>query len=994
MRLKFKFCILERDGMVYRHLWLCAVCLLWPVFLYGMELKGNDVTFEISEKNGELISADMKNSPKSIVGSDDFYLLENREKKVQVDAAEDIVKAMKQGKNEVTFDCQNPELKGLVILKRYQLVDGIILAKRVEIQSEGEEGFFTWVQGIKLSPEFRKNAYYYRVMFALSGPGPMILDADKADNGMICSNRVACIQRDSLVGVGQYVYTVHDQWAYDFQAEGHKVFTPSGWQMAVAEDYVSREKTYFAETHTPLFKGDHLTFHQIYFDQPKVHEVLFRPRPSWIKDVRTILNYSPWWVQKHEADQAGIRITSNHFDEGYIVLQFMSSWSGATAGYYPTTGPFVQGGGATQEIKDIIKKVRDLSQGKYKIGLYSVSQLSSQTPAGKEHPEWRMQDKKGNDYQSRDTDDQGVVYRLNFSLPEVKQYFAEQYRNIAYGYGIDQLFIDLGSRPDSGPQDWLHKDVYQGYDNYNAVMCSMFDAVKSVKDREMSTMGNSPCAAIFDLTYLEHGIASDWKQNSAMVQYGKFTECTGSRMCVLGWDTQRVYAPEYVLALGLIPAQFSPCWIMNDVPVFEATYEMRATRLVDGIIKPRWWLDGSDTECYGLQQGKSKFVNTIGHRDITTQINVAIEPAKFGLAKGTNIYLWEHVPFDRRIFRGLVRVDADELQLQMPSVRDGAALMSFSDVPAVIYSINDRPCRIFMSEQPEVQLDGKLDQIKGELTLTADTKKKKIEILAYYPQEQGEPLVTIDNQKVPAQAVKIHRQDGERFLLIPVTTGKHQIKVTYDLAKPEKRSANIYIPPTATIKRCAKPPVLDGWLDDECWKTAAVMTDFVAVQECRRIPDAEQTLVKATYDRKNLYVSFTCMDPKTPELVARYKDYNSMVYMDHAVEVFLDTAFNRSKFMHIITNIEGAMYCEEAGLGKDLLPSPIAEVKTSREKDRWLVEMIIPFNKLNLKAPPMPNEKWGVNLCRDGHYFPGTQWAWTRGYGFLSPALFGTWIFE
>ena len=735
-----------------------------------------------------------------------------------------------------------------------------------------------------------------------------------------------------------------------------------------------------------------MTFHQIYFNQPIVRSILFRPRPSWTKDVRAILNYSPWWVK--EADLAGIRLTSEHFDEGYVLLNFMSSWNGGTAGYYVSEGPFLGGGGTTDQIKTIIQKVRELAKGKYKISLYSVSQLNGDTPPGKAHPEWRMQDKDGKDIRNQITDDQGTVYELNLSLPEVKQHFAQQYYNLAHNYDIDQLYIDIGSRPDVGKQDWLHKDIYQSYDNYNAIMSNMFEAVKSVKDREMSTMGNSPAAAFYDFTYLEHGIASDWKQNSAMVQYGKFAECTGSRMCVLGWDTQRVYAPQYVLALGLIPAQFSPCWIMNDVQVFEASYEIRGTRLVDGIIKPRWWLDGSDTECYGLQQGKSRFVNTIGHRGVTTQINVTIDPAKFGLAKGTDIYLWEHVPFERRIFRGLVQIDCDELQLQMPSVREGAALMSFSDVPAVIYSINDRPCRILMSEQPEIQLDGRLDQIKGELTLTADTTKKKIEILAYYPEEQGEPLVTIDNQLVPAETVKIHRQDGERFLLIPVTTGKHQINVTYDPAKPEKRSANIYIPPTATIKRCVKPPVLDGRLDDECWKTAAVMADFVAVQECRRIPDAEQTLVKATYDHTNLYVGFTCMDPKTPTLVAKYKEYNSMVYLDPAVEVFLDTALNRSNFMHIITNIEGAMYCEEAGLGVNLLPSPIAEVKTHREKDRWLVEMVIPFTKLNLKAPPAPNEKWGVNLCRDGHYFPGTQWAWTRGYGFLSPALFGTWIFE
>jgi hypothetical protein len=980
--------------MFHFSLKVILMSFLCPLAVLGMELKGVDVKFIIDEKNGELQSGGRVDQLNCLIGSEDYYILENQEEKIQIFASEDIVKTSKQGDSgEIIFECENPRLGNTQLIKTYKIVDGMILSKRLDVRSNGVEGFFTWSQGIKLSPEFRKNAYYYRIKFSLTTPGPMILDAAKTNHGCIASSRVACVDRESLNGVGYYVYTVNDKWTYDFQYQLNSTFTPFGWQMMVSEDYISREKSFSAEIHLPLFIGDHLTFNEIYIRQPVVHSTLFRKRPSWIRDVVGILNYSPWYFSRNKTDQSGVEQTAKHFADGYIMMTFMMGWC-HTPGYYSAEGKIGPDGSHTADtIRQIIKKAKDLSGGRYKIGLYTTSLVISTTPPAKEHPEWRMLDKNGQAAFDVSTENEALLYWWNFSLPEVKKYFSDQYYNLANKYDIDYLFIDIGSHPGMGPQDWLHRDVFQSFDNYDAVGLSMARAAESVKDREVGTMGNSPCAPPFDFTYLEHGIASDWKQNSAMCQFGKFMECTGSRMCLLGWDTTRVYAQEYLLALGLVPAQFSPAWILNDIPVFEAAYEMRTTRLVDGIIKPRWWLDGSDIECYGLQQGKAKFITTIGHRPTTTQVNVVIDPAKFGLAKGADIYLWEHIPFNRRIFRGMTNVDTNELQLQMPAVNEGAAILTFSDVPAVIYSINDRPCRILMSEQPDILLDGTLDQIKGEVILTVDTKKKKIEVLAYYPEEQGEPVVFIDDQQVPAETVKIHRQDGERFLLIPVTQSKHNIRVTYNPSKPDKRTMKYYEVPTATIKGCGKPPVLDGILNDTCWQSATEIGNFVMLGSGKPMPETLQTFVKVTYDKENLYLGWTVMQPDTPSLVVMRKEHNDIVFTDPSIEIFLDTTYSRNNYFHVISNVDGFMLTQEMDFECKIFESPIAQVKTHKADDRWFAEMVIPFKNLGLSGPPSSGTKWGVNMGRT-RPAPESSWSWTRGYGFHAPALFGTWIFE
>ena len=58
--------------------------------------------------------------------------------------------------------------------------------------------------------------------------------------------------------------------------------------------------------------------------------------------------------------------------------------------------------------------------------------------------------------------------------------------------------------------------------------------------------------------------------------------------------------------------------------------------------------------------------------------------------------------------------------------------------------------------------------------------------------------------------------------------------------------------PVLVIGKMVSTPVLDGNIDDDCWKTAAVMEGFTLIGGSYPV---DQTVAKMAYDDKYLYVA-------------------------------------------------------------------------------------------------------------------------------------------
>ncbi|NOZ20778.1 MAG: carbohydrate binding family 9 domain-containing protein [Planctomycetes bacterium] len=173
--------------------------------------------------------------------------------------------------------------------------------------------------------------------------------------------------------------------------------------------------------------------------------------------------------------------------------------------------------------------------------------------------------------------------------------------------------------------------------------------------------------------------------------------------------------------------------------------------------------------------------------------------------------------------------------------------------------------------------------------------------------------------------------------------------------KPENRVKKII-----EIHKTSTPPVIDGKLNDECWKTAAVADGFVLLGS--DAPAREQTAAKLTYDDKALYVAFVCKESRMDEILEQKTQHDDGVWQDDCIEIFLDTNHDHLSYYQFIVNPLGTRQ-EGYHDGTDRIDQKwngTWEAKTSRGKNQWIAEVAIPFDTVGAKPG-----YWGINLCRE-----------------------------
>src|SRR6266566_2732953 len=89
------------------------------------------------------------------------------------------------------------------------------------------------------------------------------------------------------------------------------------------------------------------------------------------------------------------------------------------------------------------------------------------------------------------------------------------------------------------------------------------------------------------------------------------------------------------------------------------------------------------------------------------------------------------------------------------------------------------------------------------------------------------------------------------------------------------------------VPRFDKPPVIDGKLDDEVWKQAAVFKDFHQTSPGDNIAPSAPTEAFIGYDSKFLYLAFHCYDDPTKVRASVAK--RDQVFDEDNVRVYLDT---------------------------------------------------------------------------------------------------------
>lgn len=220
-----------------------------------------------------------------------------------------------------------------------------------------------------------------------------------------------------------------------------------------------------------------------------------------------------------------------------------------------------------------------------------------------------------------------------------------------------------------------------------------------------------------------------------------------------------------------------------------------------------------------------------------------------------------------------------------------------------------------------------------------------------------------------------------------------------------KTTERFYNKPSINIIRTEKPPVIDGRLDDVCWKKAAKTTLFKTGSDSSK--EIIETWAMAAHDDDNLYIAFKCKADKWDDDDKLVEGRDSSIGVNDAVEIFIEPVIGSGEYFHLGTNRGTGTIDQQRGTRANgaMLGIPGADggakgrkwnpewtVKASKADDSWIAEIQIPFSSLGKK--PAKNDIWGMNFCRS--YIPGNEYgAWSCTYGkFHTPLFFGKAVFE
>ena len=175
--------------------------------------------------------------------------------------------------------------------------------------------------------------------------------------------------------------------------------------------------------------------------------------------------------------------------------------------------------------------------------------------------------------------------------------------------------------------------------------------------------------------------------------------------------------------------------------------------------------------------------------------------------------------------------------------------------------------------------------------------------------------------------------------------------------KPERKEAGNKPASEHEIKEMlqAKPsdqsPVLDGIINDKCWKSAGVASNFSRVGG--GVP-AFQTVTLIAFDREYLHLGVYCNDEKTGQLTK-----------DDKLEIEIGP--NRYGYPWYYLSVSGNNAAKFQKVFSDKsTPWNAAGTKyyIGRDKKSWTLELSIPFSALGRQAPTV-KKIWNLRIIRN-----------------------------
>ena len=228
---------------------------------------------------------------------------------------------------------------------------------------------------------------------------------------------------------------------------------------------------------------------------------------------------------------------------------------------------------------------------------------------------------------------------------------------------------------------------------------------------------------------------------------------------------------------------------------------------------------------------------------------------------------------------------------------------------------------------------------------------------------------------------------------ISVNTSKERVEEApiLPVRVKEKEMPKLEIPRAEAVKTLS-PPVIDGRLDDDCWKDAGRIRNFVWADGIGK--PYEPTEAYLLWDDSNLYIGIRCYESSMDAIRISNTERDKDEWKDDMVQIFIDTTPEAAEsYYHIAVNppeLQLAALEEEARQDERMtrrLKSHFLDLNfehskkrrivksklgvkwntgglfdTDMRSDLWSIEAGIPFSALNTK--PEEGGIWRFNLYR------------------------------
>ncbi|MGQ9763589.1 MAG: glycoside hydrolase domain-containing protein [Armatimonadota bacterium] len=199
---------------------------------------------------------------------------------------------------------------------------------------------------------------------------------------------------------------------------------------------------------------------------------------------------------------------------------------------------------------------------------------------------------------------------------------------------------------------------------------------------------------------------------------------------------------------------------------------------------------------------------------------------------------------------------------------------------------------------------------------------------------------------------------------------------------------NLTRDPVAVCVRFKSPPVIDGRLDDACWRGEPAIKELTTSRGLEKAKRA--TNVFLGYDKTGMYVAFRCIEPEMSKLKTGAK----YVWRNDSVEVLIDSDRDREGYLHLIGDVEGNRFQQLAGIAAETPDRSVNvgwKFAVARGTDAWTAEIFIPASVLWVEM--IDGTVIRANFARNEKPIPEAS-SWTIRTGEVCQALyFGNVIF-